>query len=466
MKNMMSIQTQTMAQTDLAQQLKDLQSARPARPVQPANDNKAPFDINRNDPVRPDDHRDIEPREQREDFDDVFSDQMNTQNNEPARSETKAETSTDKTSDVESEANCDGADKGSVAIEEKTTQRSGVDNVTKQASKGAPFNKKGMQNPLLQNMKNQLGEKVLTEAKQDAQAKQANQFKAEMLPLALSQSKENTQLAMAAEQVTSKQLTQLGQSLKKPDSKSNQVKLEMGDKAVMPQNVQVKTTENPNLQNNTTQAQTQGQAEQQQHTDTAKNASQDDNFKPFEQAMKSENNPTAKTAGPRSKTNKGSDPKFGLRGTNPAAKSGANVAGKAGPVTGSSGVNKNFAQVQDLIDPKVKVQIDGHDANIRVATEKAGEVAVRLQMKQEGVADIRLAGENAAVFDKKDELQAALQAEGLDLGQFNLSQDLEEREGHEQSEDFEDDELGNAESAVQAQTAKRVRNGATMHVQA
>ena len=82
------------------------------------------------------------------------------------------------------------------------------------------------------------------------------------------------------------------------------------------------------------------------------------------------------------------------------------------------------------------------------------------------MADIRLAGENAAVFDKKDELQAALQAEGLDLGQFNLSQDLEEREGHEQTEDFEDDELGNAESAVQAQTAKRVRNGATMHVQA
>ena len=87
-------------------------------------------------------------------------------------------------------------------------------------------------------------------------------------------------------------------------------------------------------------------------------------------------------------------------------------------------------------------------------------------MKQEGVADIRLAGENAAVFDKKDELQAALQAEGLDLGQFNLSQDLEERDGHDKAEDFEDDELVNEESTLQTSTSKRVRNGATMHVQA
>ena len=146
-----------------------------------------------------------------------------------------------------------------MATEEKSTQRSGVENTTTQASKGAPLKKMGMQNQLLQNMKNQLGEKVQSETKLDAQVKQANQFKAEMLPLALSQSKDNTQVAMAAEQVTSKQLTQLGQSLKKSDSKSTQVKLEMGDKAVMPQNVQVKTTENPNLQNNTTQAQTQGQ---------------------------------------------------------------------------------------------------------------------------------------------------------------------------------------------------------------
>ena len=60
----------------------------------------------------------------------------------------------------------------------------------------------------------------------------------------------------------------------------------------------------------------------------------------------------------------------------------------------SAGVNKNFAQATEMMDPKVKVQ-HNHQANFRITTEKAGEVAVRLQMQQEGVTDIKLVGENA-----------------------------------------------------------------------
>ena len=133
----------------------------------------------------------------------------------------------------------------------------------------------------------------------------------------------------------------------------------------------------------------------------------------------------------------------------------------------SAGVNKNFAQATEMMDPKVKVQIDNHQANLRITTEKAGEVAVRLQMQQEGVTDIKLVGENAEVFNKKEELQAALQSEGLDLGQFDLAQDFEQKDhDNEAEEHFENEENGTVIASTKGKTSGRVRNGATMHVQA
>ena len=78
MTNTLALQVSNMVQPDLGQQLQDLKNARPARPVRPAQ-GKDPFDVNRNEDLRPVERREPARKEYREDFNDVFSDQVQTQ---------------------------------------------------------------------------------------------------------------------------------------------------------------------------------------------------------------------------------------------------------------------------------------------------------------------------------------------------------------------------------------------------
>lgn len=477
MKNMIALQAQNMMKADLGQTLKDLQNARPARPARPTDTHPTPFDLERPKEVRPNDPREPDRPDRRKDFDEVFSGHVQSQEPPPREPKAKpeAKTETKAKSDVEAQPHtkdtekANGNPQGSKVEKETQTNKSG-----RKKSNAKAFQKVALNNDVLQKSANKLGD-LGKNTNRLAEGMKTNQLKAEMLPLALAQTNKTAKASLSLENLNSTQLRNLGENLKKTHLKTAKGNLELANKPAASHNVQTimmdsnhqqqkgaQTQQDANAQMNLQNSQNQPNQQNQQN----QGAQANENFFQAEQALKNTAEVASKPTSKGVETSKANNQKFTIKNIHPLTKNAGTVTAKASATTASTGINKHFAKVQELMDPKVNVKINGHEANIRMATEKAGEIAVRLQMKQDGVADIRLATENPLAFDKKDELQAALQAEGLDLGQFNLGQDLEDQEDRENNENFEDDDVSATKTSTASKTPPRLKNGATMHVRA
>ena len=235
----------------------------------------------------------------------------------------------------------------------------------------------------------------------------------------------------------------------------------------MAQESSPKTSESPVQMK--TQLTNQGNTEQQQPNTPqgqANNGDKNEQYVVAEQAAKSSQATPEKSHLQGSQKTSKFRSEFGIKGQTPATKKRQCIGRQRRTGLKQQRLEQAFCSSPRAHRPQSQGQDRWHGCEHPSGHRKAGEIAVRLQMKQEGVADVRLTGENAAAFDKKDELQAALQSEGLDLGKFNLSQDGHENERQEKAEDFEDDNLAVAETANTKASTRRRKDGATLHVQA
>jgi len=445
MKNMINLAPQPML-NDLASQLQSTQKARPARTV---NSDK---EFNIKEPQRDNSKlEDAQPhkKDKEEDFDNVLSGQVNEQR-KPQEYKKEAKAKSDQGTQTVAGRETPKKNKKNNLF---TNIKHDKTNLLKGAAPG--LNSKS----LAQNITNQNND--------------SPEHARDMLPFALKsniKSRKAQNSAQLAELTFDKNIIQNKNSKNKGQGKFA-LDTALFEQVEEGQEVNLKTNSTQEKNNSSDGSKLAKQMEQQNQTQNQKQAenakSTVDNFiEAQEQALTKSAENLPKPTETRSETPKFENHNFGFKGQDNQMPSNIKSTAKAGP-TSSAGINKNFAQAAEMMDPKVKVQIENHQANLRITTEKAGEVAVRLQMQQEGVTDIKLVGENAEIFNKKDELQAALQSEGLDLGHFEFAQDFGQKENdHDGEEGFENEDNGTVIASKKNKTSGRVRNGATMHVQA
>ena len=442
MKNIMNLAPQPMMHTDLAAQLQTIQKARPARTVntdkefsiqEPSKDKQA---IDETQPTK---------KDKEQDFDNVLSGQVTEQ--QKPNHDTNKPKAVDGTEEVQ---------KAKVARKDKGKKFQLLSNVK---TNNERLLKAGSHQKDIANLSDNL-----------KQASAEVENSQDLLSLAL-KNKMGMQKQQKAPLINELALDKNAKGhahLKGKNQGKFALDASLFENVENGQEVNLKVNPSQEQNNLNDGNQLTKQLNQQNQKVQADNTKQSaDNFaETQDQAMAKNAEPTIKPSEQRSETSKFDSHNFGFKGQNNPMPANMKSVAKTGSIA-SAGVNKNFAQATEMMDPKVKVQIDNHQANLRITTEKAGEVAVRLQMQQEGVTDIKLVGENAEVFNKKEELQAALQSEGLDLGQFDLAQDFEQKDhDNEAEEHFENEENGTVIASTKGKTSGRVRNGATMHVQA
>jgi hypothetical protein len=448
MKNVMNMAPHAMLKVDLAEQLQSHQRARPARTIKPEKRSSMTDPVKDNSKVERNEPR---KKDKEEDFDNVLSGHVNDQQQTQKKQEAKGETNT----------------------ESQTTDKSSKEGMSPNAKKLSLFIDAKAQTKVLFNndgTSKKLGVAegdLLKNLPQQDQKQGLNQTQ-DLLPLALKnktlKAQKNLPDLDAMSMMSDKVVKNASKKEGKFDLDPNLFEQTDGE-----QKVDLKMLQKQGKNAQDSGQQLQKQLEQQQQTSTQQGKSKantDDFMEAQEQSIAKGSETSFKPTENRNDSSKTNTQHFGFKAESVQPAPTAKVVSKATQTTGT-GVNKNFAQAAEMMDPKVKVQIGSHQANVRIATEKAGEIAVRLQMQQEGVTDIKLVGENAEIFNKKDELQAALQAEGLDLGQFNLSQDFDESDKDaENEESFEQEENGTVVASQKVATPARVKNGATLHVQA
>jgi hypothetical protein len=453
MKNIMNLAPQAMLKVDLAKQLQNNQKARPARSINSEKRSSMTDPVKENSKVEKTEHQ---KKEKEDDFDNVLSGHVNEQQQHTRKQATKGDSSVnDKLGDKKTT-------KKSLTDAKKFNLLMNADTKTKSLfkNKGAPKTPNITKGELQQ------------EAPQKSPKPNLPQTQ-ELLSLALNK-KTKGKFSQKLPNIETMSLMN-DKSIKSVVKKEGKFELDpnLFEQTGGEQKVDFKTLQNQgkNTQDNGQQLQKQLEQQQQQQQQTStqndKAKANADNFmEAQEQSLAKGNETSFKPAENRTESSKMNTQHFGFKGQNTQPGPTPKMVAKA-IQNSSTGVNKNFAQATEMMDPKVKVQLDSHQANIRIATEKAGEVAVRVQMQQEGVTDIKLVGENAEIFNKKDELLAALQAEGLDLGQFNLAQDFEQQDSdNDEGEAFEKESDGTNIASTKVASSARVKNGATLHVQA